>query len=90
MRKVTAELNPYEDAMVSEIMTHGFSEEEIVRFGIRLLHKKEFPGYRKKKKEELSYTAEDCLREGGEIVKKDSERYCKITTGALESLKLIC
>src|SRR3990167_1153649 len=84
-------LNASEEQMFQDLIVRGYRKTEILRQGLRLLHRKEIPAYaalqkgvRVKSGDHELTPEEICIAEGGTIVLKDGVKYCQTTKGALE------
>ena len=82
--KVKIKLNSYEKNLLGELMDRrGFSQDDVFRIALRVLHKKEFPTYLKISKKDMT-PEQRCMAEGGQVVEREGVKKCAVKRGELE------
>lgn len=83
--KIRIRINEYELKLLHELEEKaGYTQDEVFRMALRMIHKKELPAYKMKIiKREMS-PEDGCIADGGEVVMRDGVTCCYIKNGALE------
>lgn len=73
------------DKILADLEKVGYTRPEMVKAGLRLLHKKEFPVYAKKGKAPEGMTDEEICTDvmGGELLTENGMKYCLLKKGNL-------
>ena len=80
--------NPALNKIFNDLKSVGYSKQEIILAGLRLVYRKEFPVYGSAKKKKLTdetMTDEEVCVDvlGGEIEKENGIKYCVIKQGGM-------
>lgn len=89
MKEIVVQLTSLEEQLVAHLRDlRGYREDEMLRVGMRLLYKKEFPTYTNKGKALLKSSErspeEQCVIEGGTVIEKKGVKQCRKVRGELE------